>query len=1027
MSSRPARREVLLRSLRDRIERCVQHRDCRAVLDGAAVSEVDELIEVIDNSPLDVTAQQVVAMLRWARYQLTAGAGQQAAFDTEGRAAMPHFSAVHMHEPRALPPEVREVLDDLAEWTDQASALMDRAGGSGGLAALNDAIDLLDRVLAFRADTDPQVTVALAELAVALQHRFLLAEDVPALDRAVTITEKCVRLTRADDPERISRISLHKLLLLDRHRLRRDPEDLRWAISLGYRTLIEVPDGSELVGNIYADFIPIYLAEHAYTADVLSLDKAIDHGRRAIAERTRNRRTQTAARSDVAIALVRRGEHVGSRQDVEEAVAHLDAATEVFPDTDFDGRAMRSDLGNALRTLGELTEDADALRRSVVVLGRLVARSEQLTDPRLPGFRQNLGIAQRSLAQLTGDADVLRGAAASLRSAAEAFTGPLRGAAYSDLAATLRELSTLDNDLRTMDESIVWHRRAVDTAEQGDPASALERSNYAVALRSRYEVTGSEADRVAAVAVFRDVAGIDVAPPGLRLRAARSWGRLQAAVGEWADAAAGLAVGVELLPRVAERNLARGDQERELRQERDLVGDAVAAVLHDGQVGRAAELLEQGRGVLLAHALDLRADLTRLAEQDKALAADVVRLRAALDSNAGDADHRHRWLREWNDLLAGIRRVPGFERFLMPLTVEDMQQAAVAGPIVLINVSGYRSDALIVEPDGITVVPLPGLTPETMSANGIAFLAGLDRALDAERGDGTETAGGSTVRTALAWLWDSVTAPVLEHLGAAAGVPAGSRPRVWWSPSSLLTMLPLHAAGRHTADGRQTVMDRVVSSYTPTVRSLVYARNVAAGPDAAPSPLVVAMPITPGQADLRGARQEADLLRERFPGTTVLMGEAARPARVLEELGRHRWLHLSCHGSSDIGDPSSSHLMLAGGERLRVVDVAGQTASGDLAFLSACNTGRGGLALVDEAVHLAGAFQLAGYRHVLAASWPIYDHLTVQLTRDVYERITPGEPSVDEVAVVLHDAVQQVRDERPDAPWLWAGYVHFGA
>jgi hypothetical protein len=77
----------------------------------------------------------------------------------------------------------------------------------------------------------------------------------------------------------------------------------------------------------------------------------------------------------------------------------------------------------------------------------------------------------------------------------------------------------------------------------------------------------------------------------------------------------------------------------------------------------------------------------------------------------------------------------------------------------------------------------------------------------------------------LAWIWDTITGPILDHLGHTHPVEEGRRwPRIWWSPTGPLTVLPLHAAGHHVDDGR-AVLDRVVSSYTPTVRMLTRART----------------------------------------------------------------------------------------------------------------------------------------------------------------------------------------------------------
>jgi CHAT domain-containing protein len=161
-----------------------------------------------------------------------------------------------------------------------------------------------------------------------------------------------------------------------------------------------------------------------------------------------------------------------------------------------------------------------------------------------------------------------------------------------------------------------------------------------------------------------------------------------------------------------------------------------------------------------------------------------------------------------------------------------------------------------------------------------------------------------------------------------------------------------------------TLVDRVVSSYTPTIRALTHARRAspadAAGGDGA-RVTAVAMPHTPGVSDLPGAQAEAAWLEKRFPGRVgVLTGTEATRQAVLAALPQARWAHFACHGAAEIGDPSTSRLFLHDGP-LSVVDVVRlRLADAELAFLSACETARPGGRLVDEAIHLASAFQLAG-------------------------------------------------------------------
>ena len=79
-------------------------------------------------------------------------------------------------------------------------------------------------------------------------------------------------------------------------------------------------------------------------------------------------------------------------------------------------------------------------------------------------------------------------------------------------------------------------------------------------------------------------------------------------------------------------------------------------------------------------------------------------------------DRRMALAKEWDDLVEQIRRLDGFEDFLKPPPLERLLPAAEAGPVVIVNVSRWRSDALIVTTNGVEVKTLPGLTPEATSA-----------------------------------------------------------------------------------------------------------------------------------------------------------------------------------------------------------------------------------------------------------------------------------------------------------------------
>jgi hypothetical protein len=348
-------------------------------------------------------------------------------------------------------------------------------------------------------------------------------------------------------------------------------------------------------------------------------------------------------------------------------------------------------------------------------------------------------------------------------------------------------------------------------------------------------------------------------------------------------------------------------------------------------------------------------------------------------------------------------------------------------------VSRYGSQALILPADGDPMaVALPALTPDAVLAEAGEFLVAIEST--AANSTLTRAAAADRMARTLGWLWDTVAGPVLDALGITEPPRDGEPwPRLWWCPSGVLSFLPLHAAGHHgTAldDVPLTVLDRVVCSVTPTLRALAHSRRAAGSPPRrrADRAVVVAMPKTPGRdADLSGAEAEAAVIERHFLGDVdILTGTEATHDAVLEALTGARWAHFACHGHSDLADPSAGQLVLADHHNrpLTVVDLARlRMNNAELAFLSACSTARPSGRLSDEAIHLASAFQLAGYRHVIGTLWRIGDWPAVDVADLIYSAIADGAG----VAEAVHGATRRMRERWLDDPSVWASYVHVGA
>lgn len=364
------------------------------------------------------------------------------------------------------------------------------------------------------------------------------------------------------------------------------------------------------------------------------------------------------------------------------------------------------------------------------------------------------------------------------------------------------------------------------------------------------------------------------------------------------------------------------------------------------------------------------------------------------------AELRRRAAREWDETLAQVRALRGFERFLAATPYQELAAAVEDGPVVILNASRHSCDALIVEPGSKKpqVVLLPAVTANSAADHANAMLAALAEAY----GQDWTIRGLSSARHAildvLGWLWDAIAEPVLTALGHTTPPRrAEPWPRVWWSPTGPLSVLPIHAAGHYprertavvTEEGN-SVLDCVVSSYTPTIGALTRGRQPP--PSVPVRHLTVGMPTTPGMASLPSVRTELEVLARHFPPGRghQFIGPQATQAAVQAALRTYSWVHFACHAGQLHADPGLSGFALWDAT-LTITDLAAQpTELRDLAFLSACQTAAGGLRHLDEAIHLAAAMQFLGYRHVIATQWTINDRPAHQITDSVYAALTTG-------------------------------------
>ncbi|AZM56345.1 hypothetical protein DMA15_30250 [Streptomyces sp. WAC 01529] len=688
---------------------------------------------------------------------------------------------------------------------------------------------------------------------------------------------------------------------------------------------------------------------------------------------------------------------------------------------------------------------------------------------------------------------LLRATAAMTAYAAPQEGYPLRERAVAPVVPADDALMRGKGDLALLEEAVGLLRRAV--TEPGDGSSISQRAWLSQALGSLYLYTGDASHLDEALALARNLLGRTPNTPVrallgrlLRIRhgaqGGRSvlaeaaehygwaaadatlgslahlyttvdWARCEAELGRSSQAAGAYAQALDLLELVPWSASDRPGQMQVLTSHIGLASEAAAHAVDSGATERALELLEQGRGLILGHVLDSRAAHHRVAAVSAELAKafeDVHKRIEELPSPdampAFPADGvpsgngidrldvtsaRMAAVQERQELVEQIQSLPGLADFLRPPSCAELRLAAQGGPVAVLNVSRLRCDALLVTPNKVRAVPLPAVTEAVALTYAHRFAIGV-ALLGKSDSEALQIAGRDMVISTLRWLWDSVCAPVLSALGLTRRADPDRPPRMWWCPTGPLISLPLHAAGRHGSRHEaapQTVMDRVVSSYTPTLRSLValYARP-AQPPASGDRPLAVSVATSGAASETEPGTTppDAETFASAFPGTRVLTGTQATRDQVLAGLPHSPWVHFACHGET--GRADTGPLLRLTDSTLTVTDLTAVALErAEFAFLSACESSLTPGRFADESLNMASAMRLAGYRHVIGTLWPISGDHAAQVAAQLYPRLTAPDgrpPNTSHTAVALHRSVLALREDQPSAVTTWGAYLHMG-
>ncbi|KAG5820412.1 hypothetical protein H9Q74_000593 [Fusarium xylarioides] len=762
--------------------------------------------------------------------------------------------------------------------------LGDRYAALGDVADLEEAVRVIRKAIIITSNGSPDLAVLLNTLSVRLGDRYSTQGSVADLEESVIVAKQVLKMTPVSHSNRATFLK-------------------NLSVQLG-RQFETIGDMKALDESVQAARQAVELTPEERTAE--TLEEAMALARKVVEMTSDSHPGRAAHLNTLAVVLCTRYQQFGAIADLHEAV---NASRDSVNATSGGNASWSLRLHNFSAHLYYRFSRSSDLTKGLADLGEAIDTVREAIKachdghPERPNLLSNLAVQLTSQFLKTGNMEDLR---ESIELGEEAVK--MTDVGHSERAVWLFNLSrSLDHrymstlNIEDLEKATTAAREAVEATSVDYPGRAGLLNNLGPHLDSRFIRTALKEDKMESQRCYEEALMSTVSLPTYRIFAGR-YLLTTPEILDYGQRAYEIAkTTIDLLLLSARSSLASVDK-----KPADFVTFTDLSSFQDE------------RPDLVQSFHDLRRILDSPTQTDILMAADAP-------SGSFAADRRHWASGKMATLLSEIRTIPGHERFLLPATDTEMHLAAKQGPIVMINVSSHRCDALLVESSGTRTLSLTALSDDEISRR-------------AQRLQSLET---------LEWLWDVVVEPVLKALGLDRPLPEEPLPRIWWIPTGSLSKFPFHAAGYHLESCGRTTLDKVISSYSSSIKAIIdtrQTRNKTMDVNSDNHVVLLAMNETEGQSRLKYADAEVQAVKSMcdLAGLSVKHPQP-RKAETLSALQKCRVFHFAGHGSTK-SNPLNSLIYLEDwqDEPLTVeslLETNLRSGAPFLAYLSACKTG----------------------------------------------------------------------------------------
>ncbi|KAG2131922.1 hypothetical protein BD769DRAFT_1774982 [Suillus cothurnatus] len=544
--------------------------------------------------------------------------------------------------------------------------------------------------------------------------------------------------------------------------------------------------------------------------------------------------------NNLALSLVLRFDHQGKPNDLDEAIYLYEEALRLCLVGHKSRDSSLDNLGGALVARFNTHGDIDDITRAVSL------HREALTlrpsghphrDTTLGSLAVALDIRYDNLHVIEDLNEAIDWSRESLR--LQQLDHPGRHVTLHNLSSALCSRFTQTQENEDVDEAITLCQESLALLSSLHPDRYFSYMQLQQAYLSRFRILHDPADLSLAIENFRLASRHPTQGFPERITEAIDWAR-QAEVYQHESALEAYQMCFELFDsHVMTRSsiISRREAATAFNGAQSLSVDAASCAIRRDNLLRAVELVEQGRGQQWSLASRLRTPVEDLESANPTLAHNYLELSKLVSNTAQNsatitdraaadwAETEYRRLtRQWEAVVAEIRGIRAFSRFLLPPLYEGLQAAARQGLVIILIASQYSCSAIIVPPSGDPHhVPLPSVTLVELTNLKDRFA----RAIRHARIMGPKVPRNDLI-VLLRTVWDTIMLPIVNVLQH--GLKLKFLSRIWLCPTAAFTSIPLHAAHpfKTNADGSKEpcLEDLYICSYTPTLSALVRSRQM---------------------------------------------------------------------------------------------------------------------------------------------------------------------------------------------------------